>query len=92
MKKVAVLLLYLTVLLIPDNVYAAEYSLHDLYRLALEKSEVIQIAEEDLFISEKQKDKARAVLFPTLSAFGAHRRYSEEKVNGFDILQPDHTS
>ena len=92
MKKVPFLLLYLILLLIPDNVYAGDYSLHDLYRLALEKSEIIQIAEEDLFISEKQKDKARAVLFPTLSAFGAHRRYSEEKVYGFDILQPDHTS
>ncbi len=92
MKKVPLLLLYLMVMLIQGNVYGEEYSLDDLYRIALEKSEAIQIAEEDLFISKKQKDKAKAVLFPTLSAFGSHTRYTDDQIRGNTIVQPDYTN
>ena len=49
-----------------ENVFAAEeYSLDDLYRLALERSEKIKISEEDLYISERGEDKAFSVLLPT---------------------------
>lgn len=63
-----------------ENVFAAEeYSLDDLYRLALERSEKIKISEEDLYISERGEDKAFSVLLPKLSTFWDYTRYSEQK-------------
>lgn len=82
----------LLLILIPCAVFAGEYSLDELFSLALERSETIKIVEEDLYISERGKDKALAVLFPTLSAFGYHTRYSEEKRQSGFLLQPEYTN
>lgn len=71
---------------------ADEYSLNDLYRLALEKSETIKISEEDLYISEKEKDRVLSALIPTFSAFGTHTRYTEQKRRGDLLLQPDYSN
>ncbi|MEK6528084.1 MAG: TolC family protein, partial [Nitrospirota bacterium] len=73
----------------PLSAYPKEYSLEDLYVIALEKNETIKIAEEDLYISKRGKDKAIAVFFPTLSAYGTHTRYSEEKQVATVTLQPN---
>jgi outer membrane protein len=59
----------------------SEYTLEDLYKIALERSERIKISEEDMFIAERQKDKAMSVLLPKLSAFGDYTRYSEVKTS-----------
>ncbi|MEW6675200.1 MAG: TolC family protein [Nitrospirota bacterium] len=67
-----------------------EYSLDDLYRIALERAEEIKISEEDLYIAERGKDKALSVLLPRLSAFGNYTRYSESKISGSGwTIQPD---
>lgn len=58
-----------------------EYTLGDLYRIALERSERIKISEQDLFIAEREKDKAMSAFLPKLSAFGDYTRYSEEKLS-----------
>jgi outer membrane protein len=73
-----------------ENLFAEEYSLDDLYRIALERSERIKISEEELFIAEKGKDKALSGLLPRLSAFGNYIRYSGEKTSslGF-VTQPE---
>jgi len=73
---------------------AQEYSLDDLYRIALERAERIKISEEDLYITERGKDKALAVLLPRLSAFGDYTRYSDDKTSdsGFIIQPEDSTS
>ena len=91
MKRV---ILILTVFLnvIPFSAFAEEYSLDDLYRIALERSETIKIAEEDLYISQREKDRAVAVLFPKLSAFGSYREYSMEKTEGSLVIQPDNST
>lgn len=73
-----------------------EYTLEDLYRIAIVQSEKVKISEEDLFIAEREKDKAVSFLLPRLSAFGEHTRYSEEKTfygaeGGFTI-QPESSS
>lgn len=69
---------------------AQEYSLEDLYRIALERSEKIRISEEDLYIAERGKDKAVSVLFPKLSAFGSYTKYSEDKRSSTgSVIQPD---
>lgn len=79
----------LLLILIPCAVFAMEYSLDELFSLALERSEIIKIAEEDLYISELEKDKALAALLPTLSAFGTHTRYTEEKQKVGFTIQPE---
>jgi len=92
MKKLILFTILFSIILMPLGVIAADYSLNDLYRAALEKSESIKIAEEDLDISRYQKEMSRSVLMPTLSAFGDHTRYTEEKRQGGFLLQPDYTN
>lgn len=68
----------------------SEYTLEDLYKIVLERSERIKISEEDMFIAERQKDKAMSVLLPKLSAFGDYTKYSEAKTSGSGwVTQPD---
>jgi outer membrane protein len=71
-----------------------EYSLTALYKIALERSEKVQISEEDLIIAEREKDKARSAYLPTISAFGDYTRYSESKLSdtpfGSFAIQPDY--
>ncbi len=71
-------------------VYAKEYSLDELYRIALERAERIKLSEEDLNIANTGKDKAMSYLLPRLSAFGTYTKYSSEKYNDTGVLlQPD---
>lgn len=69
-----------------------KYSLEDFYALALERADQIKISEENLYIAQQGKDKARAALLPVLSAFWNYTRYSEREVSpsGF-TTQPDST-
>ncbi len=92
MRKIILLVCCFLFILYTGNSSANEYSLNDLYKVALERSETIKIAEEDLYISELDEDRALSVLFPTLSAFGTHTRYSDDKTQGGLILQPDYTN
>lgn len=72
---------------------AEEYSLTDLYKIALERAERIKLSEEDLYISERTKDKAVSVLFPRLSAFGNFTGYSEDKRGSTGaLIQPDYST
>ncbi|MCX5846047.1 MAG: TolC family protein [Deltaproteobacteria bacterium] len=83
-------LLVLSVPMIPAVLYAAEYSLDDLYRIALERAEKIKLTEEDLYIAKTGKEKALSLLLPRLSAFGNYTKYSEEKYNATGtLLQPN---
>lgn len=59
------------------------YSLEDIYRLALKRSESIKIAENQLFIAKKDVDRAFSILAPTLSAYGDYIRY-----DGASAIQP----
>ena len=59
----------------------AEYSLEDLYKLALERSERIKISGEDVYIAGTNQAKARSYLLPKLSAFGSQLKYNETKIN-----------
>jgi outer membrane protein len=90
-----VFLAYVLTLLAPVLTFnspasAQDYSLDDLYRIALERAERIKMSEEDLYITERVRDKALAVLLPKLSAFGDYTRYSDEKALASDsIIQPE---
>ena len=88
MKKIVFSVLF--VLLSAANCYAVEYSLEDLYKIALERSERIKISEEDLFIAQKGKDKAVAALMPKLSGFGSYTKYTEDKYSSSNtLIQPE---
>jgi len=77
----------------PACLFAEEYSLSDLYRIALERAEKIKLSEENLYISETGGDKAISLLLPKLSAFGSYTKYSEDKYNMTrTIIQPDKAS
>jgi outer membrane protein len=66
-----------------------EYTLEDLYKLALERSERIKISGEDVYIAGANQDKARSYLVPRLSAFGSQLKYNEPKTSDTgSIIQP----
>jgi outer membrane protein len=72
-----------------------EYSLEDLYRIALERSEKIKISGEDVYVSESGKGKALSALLPKFSAFWDYTRYTEQKfftqaVTPF-VIQPQYS-
>lgn len=62
------------------NVFAVEYTLDELYKIALERSERIKISEEDVFVAERNKDKALSLLFPKLFGMGAYTGYKDRKI------------
>ena len=61
----------------PQHTANPQYSLQELYRLGLERSEEIQMARNQLFVAEKDVDRAFSVLVPQLSGFGEYIRYNE---------------
>jgi len=90
LSSVVCIFLLIHVVMVPVCLSADEYSLGDLYRIGLERAERIKISEEDLYIAERGKDKAMALLLPRLSAFGNYTKYTEEKLNTSGaLIQPD---
>ncbi|MBC2715216.1 MAG: TolC family protein [Desulfobacteraceae bacterium] len=89
-KRMQKIILFLMILIIPAALNAGEadkeptersvYSLADLYRLGLERSESIKIAENQLYVAEKDVDRAFSVLVPTISAYGDYIRYDAASV------------
>jgi outer membrane protein len=74
----------------PAIVLAEEYALDDLYRIALARSEILKVAEENLTIAEIGKDKAFSYLLPRLTATGGVTQYSERKYNAAgSLIQPE---
>jgi len=74
----------------PAIIFAEEYTLDDLYRIALAHSEIVKVAEENLVISEIGKDKAFSYLLPRLTATGDVTQYSEKKFSDAgSLIQPE---
>ncbi len=74
----------------PAVIFADEYALEDLYRIALARSEILKVAEENLVIAEIGKDKAYSFLLPRLTATGGVTQYSEKKYNSAgSLIQPE---
>ncbi|MBI5676680.1 MAG: TolC family protein [Nitrospirae bacterium] len=100
MKQIVIvfILFFLTGFAGQDVVFAEEYSLDDLYRIALERSERIKISEEDLYIVSRDKDRAEAALIPDFSAFVNYTRYTEDKLSSTGlasqpvVIQPDNSA
>lgn len=72
---------------------AAEYTLEDLYRIGMQKSEKIRISGENVEIADSGTTKALSALLPKATAFGTYTNYTEEKRNATGSLtQPDRQS
>ena len=84
MKRIVFLsaaILILQLAAMPMLLFGEDYSLEDLYRIALKGSEKIKVSEENLFIARLGKDKAYAGLIPTLSAYGTYTQYTGSKTS-----------
>lgn len=81
MKKVWLcLLIILAVAVVPSSyAIAQEYALKDIYQQALQNSERIKYAQENVYISQMGKNKAWAVLMPRVTAFGTYNHFTESK-------------
>jgi outer membrane protein len=98
MKKIIITVMvggfaFLLFAVAPASLFAEEYSLEDLNRIALTRSEKLRVAEENLTISEIGINKARSFLFPRMTAFGGVTQYSEKRLNeAGSLLQPESAS
>lgn len=63
----------------PSRVMAQEYSLADLYRVALQTAEKIKISEENIQIAEAGKGKALSSLLPRVTTFAGVTAFTESK-------------
>ncbi len=86
----ALTFLFFIIMTHPRLAFSGEYSLYDLFRIALTEAERLKIAEEDQRIAEIGKEKAASVLFPKISTFGSYTRYSDNKRTSTGmVIQPD---
>jgi outer membrane protein len=72
----------------PASASGAAYRLNELYRIALERAERIQISREDLAIAELTREKALSVLRPRFSAVTSYKDYTEEENLAGALVQP----
>lgn len=69
---------------------AQEYTLNEIYAKALKSSEKIEIARENVYVSQMSKDKALSLLIPRLTAYGSYSWFTEDKYNIANIMiQPE---
>jgi outer membrane protein len=69
---------------------AQEYTLSEIYQKALKSSELIEMARENVYISQMSKNKALSLLIPHLTAYGTHNWFTEDKYSIYGILiQPN---
>ena len=85
--RLKVLLIGVVIFLLPaGGVGAVEYGWEDLCRIALQRSERIRIAEENVALAHAGKDKKRAALIPKLSAYGSYTDYTENKYSPSSVI------
>lgn len=70
---------------------AGEYTLEELYRIGMQKSEKVRISGENVQIADSGKYKAMSALLPKATAFGASTMFSESKTSNTtgSLIQPD---
>ncbi len=72
---------------------AREYSLNDLYQQALKSSEKIELAKENIYIAQMNKNKAWSLLIPRVTAYGTYNWFTEEKYTPTGMLiQPEESA
>ena len=77
----------------PSGACAAEYTLDDLFRIGLARSEKIKLSEENLTLARLGRSKALSVLIPKFSAYSGYTRYTEnKKSDSGSLIQSDGSS
>jgi outer membrane protein len=93
MKRMIMLwagILLLHLLAMPSLLCGADYTLADLYRIALQGAEKIKVSEENVNIAQLELKKARGALIPNLSAYGSYTQYTEaHRGDTGNLIQPD---
>lgn len=56
------------------------YTLKDLCRIANEKAEAIKIADEDYYIAQQERERAKSVLIPRATLFGQYLNYKNDEM------------
>lgn len=90
MKKISIAAALALMLPFAGNAGASDYSLDELYGMALSKAERIRISEGDISIAERGVDKANAVIYPRVTASGGYVRYSGDRLSSTGaVIQPE---
>jgi outer membrane protein len=78
----------------PPELCATEYSLQDLFRISMDKSEKLKIQEENYYISKQGQNKALSPLLPRVTASGGYTRFDEAKRSESTgaLIQPENAS
>lgn len=69
-----------------------QYTIVNIFSIALKKAEKVRIAEENLVLSKEDENKAFAILIPSINAFGKHTEYAKDKIVNNQIVQPDRST
>ena len=89
---------YMTTLLSAVIIFAAqssaqEYTLNEIYQKALKSSEKIEMARENIYVAQMNKNKALSLLIPRLTAYGTYNWFTEDKYSLTGIMiQPDESA
>ena len=77
-----------------QQVMARDYTLNAIYQQALQSSEAIEMARENVYISQMGKSKALSLLIPRLTAYGTYNWFTEDKYSsvGGILIQPEESS
>jgi outer membrane protein len=92
MKKI---FLHFILTLIAAVIYASEsmaqeYTLNEIYQKAMKSSEAIEMARENVYVAQMNKNKALSLLIPRLTAYGTYNWFTEDKYSLSGIMiQPD---
>ena len=90
MKRVAVFFVVFNMILAVgiQNASGETFTLKQVYRLALQKAEGIQIAREDMSRAEEEKRRARSTVLPQLTVSGSYDRSPKKTTPTGFIAQP----
>jgi outer membrane protein len=88
--KMKTALLSVVVCIIPMSLFSAEYTLKDIFSVALKNSEKIQYSMENINIARIGKSKSLSALIPRIVGYGTYAEYSKRQYDDYGYLtQPD---
>lgn len=92
-KILSYITIVMTLFIMASPSAAREYSLNELYQLALKSSEKIEMAKENIYIAQMNKNKALSLLIPRVTAYGTYNWFTEDKytLTGM-LIQPDESA
>lgn len=92
-KFLAYTTILITLFIVASPLAAREYTLNELYQQALKSSEKIELAKENIYIAQMNKNKALSLLIPRVTAYGTYNWFTEDKytLTGM-LIQPEESA